>query len=278
MKDIKNFISSFNINKTSTYNLSLQISRRGYTYCILDSYSKEYVALKHIGYDSELNDENLYDRIKSNLSDDAFIGKSYKSVDLIFVTAKNVIVPNTVFDKAKIKEIASANFDISDKEEIHFNKIKSISACNVFVVPSFITTLMVNTFPEINFYHQGTPFIENAISSFGNILCVSVNFYYDAIDIAITDKGKLLFYNTFPYKTDMDVLYILSSVIEKTNTDKATPIMLSGYVNKKDDVFKLIYKYFPNVYTADLYNDFRFPFADIQEHQFYNLMNLPCVS
>ena len=65
MKDIKNFTSSFNINKTSTYNLSLQISRRGYTYCILDSYSKEYVAIKHIGYDNELNDENLYDRLKA---------------------------------------------------------------------------------------------------------------------------------------------------------------------------------------------------------------------
>ncbi|MBQ1885332.1 MAG: DUF3822 family protein [Bacteroidales bacterium] len=76
MKDIKNFTSSFNINKTSTYNLSLQVSRRGYTYCILDSYSKEYVAIKHIGYDNELNDENLYDRLKSNLSDDAFTVKA----------------------------------------------------------------------------------------------------------------------------------------------------------------------------------------------------------
>ena len=278
MKDIKNFTSSFNINKTSTYNLSLQVSRRGYTYCILDSYSKEYVAIKHIGYDNELNDENLYDRLKSNLSDDAFIGKSYKSVDMIFVTPKNVIVPNTIFDKAKIKEIAGTNFDISDKEEIHFNKIKSISAHNVFVVPSFITTLMVNTFPEINFYHQATPYIENAINSFGNTLCMSVNFYYDNIDIAITDKGKLLIYNTFPYKSDTDVLYLISNIIEKTKTDKKTPIMLSGYVEKKDDVFKLLYKYFPNVYTADLYNDFRFPFADISEHRFYNLMNLPCVS
>ncbi len=143
---------------------------------------------------------------------------------------------------------------------------------------SFITSWIVYTFPEFSFYHQATPFIENAINSFGNSLCVSVNFYYDNIDIAITDKGKLLFYNTFPYQTDTDVLYLISNVIEKTKTDKATPMMLSGYVNKKDEVFKLIYKYFPNVYTADLYNDYKFPFADIQEHQFYNLMNLPCVS
>ena len=81
------------------------------------------------------------------------IEAGYKSVDMIFVTRKSLMVPNQIFDKTKLKDLVRANFEISDKEEIQFNKLKSISACNVFVIPSFITTLMVNTFPEINFYH-----------------------------------------------------------------------------------------------------------------------------
>ncbi|MBQ5575128.1 MAG: DUF3822 family protein [Bacteroidales bacterium] len=99
MKDISNFTSSFNINKTSTYSLSIQISQMGYTYCILDSFSKEYVAIKHVGYGTEVTDADLYDKIKDNLAADAFLSKSYKSVDMIYVTRKSIIVPNPMFDK-----------------------------------------------------------------------------------------------------------------------------------------------------------------------------------
>lgn len=278
MKDISNFTSSFNINKTSTYNLSIQISQRGYTYCILDSYSKEYVAMKHIGYGMELTDENLYDKIKDNLSADAFLGKSYKSVDMIFVTRKSIVVPNPLFDKNRLKDITSINLDITDKEEIQFNKLKSISACNVFVIPSYITTLMVNTFPEINFYHQATPFVENLIRNCSEELTVSANFYYDFIDIAVTEKGKLLLYNTFGYKEPADALYVISAVVNRLKINKKTPIKISGYIDENSETYKLIYKYNPNVSFARLNNNNAFPFSDVPEHTFYNMMTLPCVS
>ncbi len=277
MKDISNFTSSFNINKTSTYSLSIQISQRGYTYCILDSFSKEYVAVKHIGYGMELDDENLYDKIKDNLAADAFLSKSYKSVDMIYVTRKSVIVPNPMFDKTRLKDLVSANFKINEKEEIQFNKLKSISACNVFVIPSYITTLMVNTFPEINFYHEATPLIENLIKNCSEELTISANFYYDFIDIVVTEKGKVLLYNTFAYQTPTDALYAISSVADKLKIAKKSPVVLSGYIDKDADTFKLIYKYFANVQFAQLNRNITFPFTDIPEQTFFNMMTLPCV-
>lgn len=278
MKDISNFTSSFNINKTSTYSLSIQISQRGYTYCILDSYSKEYVAMKHIGYGMELSDENLYDKIKDNLAADAFLGKSYKSVDMIYVTRKSLIVPNPMFDKTRLKDLTSANFDISDKEEIQFNKLKSISACNVFVIPSYITTLMVNTFPEINFYHEATPLIENLIRNCSEELTVSANFYYDFIDIVVTEKGKVLLYNTFSYESPTDALYSITAVINRLKLNRKTPIKISGYIDEDSETYKLIYKYNPNVCVARLNPNITFPFSDVPQHTFYNMMTLPCVS
>lgn len=277
MKDISNFTSSFNINKTSTYSLSIQISQRGYTYCILDSFSKQYVAMKHIGYGMELTDENLYDKIKDNLAADAFLGKSYKSVDMIFVTRKSLLVPNSLFDKSRLKDITSANFEITDKEEIQFNKLKSISACNVFVIPSYITTLMVNTFPEINFYHEATPLIENLIRNCSEELTVSVNFYYDFIDVVVTEKGKVLLYNTFAYQGPTDVLYAVSAIMTKLKLDRKTPIKLSGYIDKDSETFNLLYKYHANVSFATLNHNITFPFTDTPEHTFFNMMTLPCV-
>lgn len=278
MKDIFAKTDSCNINKTSTYNLSIQISQRGYTYCILDTYAKEYLAIKHIGYGMELSDENLYDKIKQNLTNDPFMGKTYKSVDMIFVTRKSIIVPNAIFDKTKLKDLTSANFPISDKEEIQFNKLKSISSCDVFVIPSYLTTLMVNTFPEINFYHEGTPFIENIIKNGSEEPTISVNFYYDFMDIAVTEKGKVLLYNTFAYKTATDVLYCVSSVISKLNLKKDTAVRLSGYYDKESDVFKLLYQYLPNVSFVSLSKDLKYPFEEsLPEHTFFNMMTLPCV-
>ncbi|MBQ5541283.1 MAG: DUF3822 family protein [Bacteroidales bacterium] len=278
MKNISEKTQTFNINKTSTYNLSIQISQWGFTYCILDTYSKEYVAVKHVGYGMELSDENLYDKIKQNLTADACMGKSYKSVDMIFVTRKSLMVPNQIFDKTKLKDLVRANFEISDKEEIQFNKLKSISACNVFVIPSFITTLMVNTFPEINFYHEATPFIENLIKNGGEDTTVSVNFYYDFMDIAVTEKGKVLLYNTFAYKNATDVLYCVSSVMSKLKLGKKTAVKLSGYHDKDSDIFKLLYDYLPNVSFTALSKDLKYPFSEsLPDHTFFNMMTLPCV-
>lgn len=277
MKNFSINTDSCNINKTSTYNLSIQISQRGYTYCILDTYSKEYVAIKHKGYGMELTDENLYDEIKQNLTNDPFMGKSYKSVDMVFVTRKSLLVPNAIFDKSKLKDLTNANFSVSDKEEIQFNKMKSISACNVFVIPSYITTLMVNTFPEINFYHEATPLIENIIKNGSEAATISVNFYYDYMEIAVTEAGKVLLYNTFAYQTATDVLYCISSIMSKLKLDKKTAVRLSGYHDQESEVYKLLYTYLPNVCFVSLNNGYKFQFKDIPEHTFYNMMTLPCV-
>ena len=278
MKNISEKTPTFNINKTSTYNLSIQISQWGFTYCILDSYSKEYVAVKHAGYGMELSDENLYDKIKQHITSDACMGKSYKSVDMIFVTRKSVLIPNAIFDKTKLKELTKVNFEVTDKEEIQFNKLKAISACNVFVIPSYITTLMVNMFPEINFYHEATPFIENIIKNGSEETTVSVNFYYDFIEIAVTEKGKVLLYNTFGYKTPEDVLYSISSVMTKLKLNKKTAVRLSGYLDKDSETFNLLYKYLANVSFITLGEDLKYPFEEVMPgHTFFNMMTLPCV-
>jgi hypothetical protein len=278
MKDIFAKTDSCNINKTSTYNLSIQISQRGYTYCILDTYAKEYLAIKHIGYGMELSDENLYDKIKQNLTNDPFMEKTYKSVDMIFVTRKSIIVPNAIFDKTKLKDLTSANFPISDKEEIQFNKLKSISSCDVFVIPSYLTTLMVNTFPEINFYHEGTPFIENIIKNGSEEPTISVNFYYDFMDIAVSQGGKILLYNTFAYQSATDVLYCIQSIITKLKLDKKTAVKLTGYQDAESEIYQLLYKYLPNVTFNSLNSNYEYSFSnEIPEHTFHNMMILPCV-
>jgi len=258
--------------------LSQQISRRGFTYNIMDPFAKEYVALKHISYKQELDDENLYDKLKENIQSDAFMNKPYKGVNMIYVTRKSVIVPNAIFDKQSLKEIAQANFDILPTEEIQFNKLKSISAYNVFVVPSYITTLMVNQFPEINFYHQATPFIENLILNTSDELKVSINLYYDFIDIAVTEKGKLLFYNTFGYQTSTDLLYLVANVCGKLKLEKDVPIVLSGYIERESNNFKLLFKYFSNVSCAEIPGEYDFPFNDVPDFTFNNMLTLPlCV-
>ena len=194
------------------------------------------------------------------------------------LTRKSVIVPSTIFDKTKLKELASANFPIAGTEEIQFNKLKSVSACNVFVIPSYITTLMVNTFPEINFYHQATPYIENLIQNTSEDLKLSANFYYDFIDIAITEQGKLLFYNTFSYRTPTDALYSIGAVMAQLKLEKTTPVLISGYVDKNSDYFKLLSKYLPNVNIAEIDAKITYPFKEVPEHTFLNMITLPlCV-
>jgi len=223
MKAISNFTSAFNINKTSSYHLSLQIGHFGYSDSMIDTIRRQYIALKHAPLEATKSDTIFYDQIKDAIKSDTFLSKNFKSVDFIFVSRKSTLVPSVYFDKSNLKKMVELNFQIADYEEIHFNKIKNPDAYNVFTIPSYITTLMVNAFPEVRFYHQSTSLIESNLlrSDTGAKTRFALNIYDDFVDILGVKNSKLLFNTTNYYQTGADLVYIITNAMKQLNLKPA---------------------------------------------------------
>jgi hypothetical protein len=68
------------------------------------------------------------------------------------------------------------------------------------------------------------------------------------MQVMITEKQKLLFYNSFSYATPEDFLYYLLYTYQQLKLDTETvPVNMLGEIVKESVLYELIYKYIRNI-------------------------------
>ena len=279
MKNITKFDKSFNINKISSYQLTLKLSKTGYSYCIIDTIRRQYVAISYFNFEEKVNNNNFLKNLKKAIKEDAYLNKNYKAVNLICSCKKFTLIPDDFFDKRKLKTYFKFNQELLDKEEIHFNKIKSSNLYNVFVISSDITTYLVNQFPEIRFVHQGTPLINTYISkakkSKSEKPTVILNISLDNFDLLAIKAGKLHHYNYYQYRTETDLIYYVLNTFKHLDLDvNKTEIIILGTVEGGTSMHKLLKEFFANVKFGTCNEDFTYNFAEVPEHLFSNILSI----
>jgi hypothetical protein len=279
MKNIALFNESFNISNTATYFLSLQISSDFYSYCIIDSIRDRFVAIKHQNFQPEIIDKSFSEKVSEMLKTDAFLNKNYKKVDFSFISQKYTLIPAALFNKERLKDFFTFNVDLNPYEELHFNKLTLSEANLVFAIPSEITTLLVNRFPEIKFYHQGTSLIFNLLSFVKekniNSCIIQADLHGSFFDLTVVIGGKLILYNTFSYPTENDFIYFFLNALSQLNIKPdAADIFLSGDFERKSDFYKQLQRFIGNFRLLGNLGKTTYSFTDVPEYQFSNLLNL----
>jgi hypothetical protein len=278
MKDFALFNDTFSIVKTNTYHLNILLKPSGISYTILDTVRKRCVAVKNFTFENLHNTEDYLDNIRDFLLKDTFLTRSYKTIDFVFSTRKSTIIPLELFDKKQLKTYFTFVHPLDEYEEIHFNRLNKVEAVNVFSIPSEITTLMVNHFPELRFYHQATTFIDNSIiksESTGYIIGIMA--YKNYFDVAVCNNGKLFLYNNFDYQNEADFVYHISNIYQQLRiSDAKTNLFLTGDIEKDSSKYKLLNKYIRNVWFGKITDssNIKFLFREIPEHYLSNLLNM----
>ncbi len=273
------FNDSFSISKISTYLLALQLQEKSYSYVIADSVTGRFVAVKYEPFVEPLSMKSLAEKIASMLKNDAFLNKNFKSVHFGIVTQKSTLVPKELFDKEHLRTFFEFNQNLSDVEELHFNYLKNTEVYNIFAIPSDVTTLLVNRFPEIQFYHHGSPFIENALEAARalkmKLPSIHVNVNDNFIDIVGISGEKMVLYNNEKYTTTEDILYHLLNVAKQLEMKLSRCyLFVSGDVDENEKTGKTLKRYFPNLRYAKEMTHTEFNFDELPEHKVVNLLNL----
>ena len=142
------------------------------------------------------------------------------------------------------------------------------------------TKLFNEKYNYIKFYHQSSPFIENALIENKNQKFdykVYIYNYVSFFDIIVITPQKLLFYNSFKYHNENDFIYFLMNVFEQLKLNPAlTPVYLMGNISKLSDYYETLKKFITNIKFKKNTNNFNYSyvFNQIPEHYFFNLLNL----
>ncbi len=278
MKNFFVFNEGFSKSKTTSYILSLQLDSFGYSYAILDPINNIYDAVNHHNFDKKTINKSIPEKAEA-MKEDLFLSKNYKTVFFNYVSNKSTLVPAELFDRKQLKKIFTFTHKLGEHEELHFNYIKEIDSYNLFSIPSDLTTILINKFPEIIFVHQNNVFVKNLVEKGKAIKfklpVVHVNVNSKSFEIGIYDDDKFLMLNTYLYNDENDFVYYLLNTLEQYNIKvNKMHFNVSGILEKDTEFYYFVHKFIPKLKFMALQNKMAFNFKDIDPHLLFNVLNL----
>jgi hypothetical protein len=269
---------TLDLNQTGSYHLSMQLGVKGFGYTILDTVRNKYVALRHYSFQNGRDMDKMNEEVGQLIASDEFLQKNYKSVYFLYPTQKFTLVPSPLFSKEQAPLFFGFNHEIAPGELIQTNRLKHTDAYLLFAVPGVIHERLINRYPSMQFFHQGFPLLESLLphgSAAHSTACLCLN--GDFLDICVTEKKKLRFYNTFSYTSEQDMLFFVLYVFEQLKLGQEdTELIACGDLSKTSDYYALLRKYIKRI-RFDKPSDrftYSYTFGSFSEHIFVTLFNL----
>jgi hypothetical protein len=270
------FDETLDINSTENYELSIQVSPDGLSYCLLDSVRNKFVLIRSFGAE-----ENKYfnsEKISELLHQDDFLTKRYKKVNCVMPSLKFTLVPSPLYDPGKKDEYFTFNHNLDEDNIVLVDKTSDPDAFLVFAVSRSISQVMNSYYPGVYLHHHIKILLDQTSTTRksvpGNYIHVHVE--RDFFNLIIFNNNVLQFCNSFVYRNISDILYYVLNTFKNLDIKQEETIFLSGLTEKYDDLSSTFSLYIRNLKFAEPSGNFTFSyvFNDAELHRFINLFTV----
>ena len=278
--DIALIDETFDLNQTGNYHISIQVALNGYSFSVIDPVRNKYILLKHYAFTGGLTPSLLEEKVLAIQGNDEFLSREYKSVSFSFMSPKYTLIPAPLFNKDKLKNYFEFNHLLDDLDEIHYNRLETIDAYNLFAIPAELSNIVYRAFGNVKYFHNITPLAEQAVIHHARkgagevvISCIYGNF----ADILVLREGNLLLCNTFNWKNEDDLAYFILYVYDQMKIrGEEAPLVISGELRKDSAGYELLRPYVRNISFEKRSDRFvySYTFDEVDHHWFVNLFNL----
>ncbi|MDO5980681.1 DUF3822 family protein [Flavivirga spongiicola] len=239
-----------NPNKLTNLELSIQISLSGLSFCILHKESNRISSLKRIDFNKKQNPLELLDYLKNIFNTETILQEAFTKICVIHDNELSTLVPKPLFEEDSLADYLKFNSKILKSDFITYDAIVLNDSINVYVPYININNFIYEKFGSFTFKHVSTILIEEIllIEKNANTPKVYLNVNKNHFEIIVTEKGKLLLYNTFEYVTKEDFIYYVLFTAEQLKLNPETLyLVFIGAIHKDDDLYQIAYKYIRNV-------------------------------
>jgi len=239
------------------YKLSIQVSLNGLSFCILDSIGKKIIKAETYRFRSRLNPYKVQKELKTFIKEQGI--KEYAFSEVVVVHRNDLfsLVPKVLFDPQELPNYLKFNAKILANDLLEYDEIPAFDLVNVYVPFVNINNDIYEHFGDFEFKHHGTVLIESLLSgsTTGNEPICYAHVTPEEVDLIILQNKKLLFFNTFAYRTPEDFLYYLLFTLEQLQLDASEiKLRVFGAIEESDPVYELCQDYIQHlsIYLPDL--------------------------
>lgn len=271
------FDETLDINSTGNYELSVQMSRDGLAFTILDTLRNKYILIR-----SHEPDDNKYlppDTIDEIISKDDFLTKRYRKVSIIIPSPRFTLVPAPLFDPARKDEYFAFNHLTEESEQVLSNKITEPDAYVLFSIPRQIADLSSRYYPGAHPMHHTKPLMHQLMhhSRSEEGFYVHLHVEREFFNLFIFSGAALKFSNSFNYRNISDVLYYTLNVFKNKGIKNDVTLHFSGMTEKFDDLWSNFAMYIRDIKFTGPSGSFSYSyvFNEIDLHRYINLFTAP---
>jgi len=266
------------LNESDSCHLSIQIRLDGFSFAILNIPKQKYIALEYYDIQSNNAPNHLAHEIDRIIAKQKLLQQRFASTSISIADTMNTLTPEALYVESDGKEILKFNQPILQNENESRDWLASIKGYNSYVIPEVLERCFNKNFPKAKWNHDSSILIESLIQQFKLqeeekvYLSVQNNYF----ELTVLHGKKLLFFNSFTYKTAADLVYYLLFTFEQLaiNPDQ-TPLVLLGEIEQESEVYKLLYRYVRNIHFTKRNPNYKYSFVfdEVQEHHYYKLLN-----
>lgn len=270
------FDETLDINSTNNYEISIQVSLNGFSFCLLDIHRSKFVMLRE--YKLSGRDDELSKQIEDIIYKDDFLGKSYHRYRLIYVFERNTLVPSGLFDPAVKDDYFTLNHKLEENYIVSNNRVMEPDSFLLFDVRKDLQDTLVKAFPEASLSHHLKPLLfscfNNAVKQSERYIHINIEDTY--FNIVIIKDRKMEFINTFRYRNSSDILYYLLFTFEKLSIGKEEVVHISGLLDKGDELFNNMSQYVSKIKLEKPHGSWSlsYVFESLGIHRYSNLFNI----
>jgi hypothetical protein len=270
------FDETLDINSTENYELSIQVSPDGLSFCLLDSIRNKFIMIRSFGAE-----ENKYynaDKISELIRNDDFLSKRFKKVNYVLASSKFTLVPAPLYDPGKKVEYFVFNHNLKEDSIVLSYKTNDPDAFLVFSASKSIGEVMNSYYPGVHPHHHIKLLLDHTSSTrksvIGNYIHIHVE--RDYFNLIIFNNNILKFCNSFAYRNISDILYYVLNVFKNTDIKQEETVYFSGLTEKYDDLSSSFSLYIRNIKFSEPSGNFTFSyvFNDTELHRFINLFTV----
>lgn len=253
MMDQKKKVRTRSIDPNNLYetHLSIQLSLDGFSFCIVD---KSYDLVQKVAHrefeETAGSPEDLLSKIRGVFDQEKLLQHQFGSVNVTHVNELSSLVPRSLFDKNRIKDYIRYSSMTYDNDYIVYDEIEGQELVNVYIPFVNVNNFLLDRFGSFEYSHFSSVLVSNLLNTykFSEHPHLFVHLERSRMYVVGISESKLQLYNSFGYRTKEDFVYYILFVAEQLGMDpESFELVLSGWIDKESELYKLAYVYVRNV-------------------------------
>ncbi len=262
IKQIKKITdNSLDFNKLKEYNLSIQLSLDGFSFCIFKKLEHELVYFSVYEFEKKsISPYNHLEYVEELFKKEKLLNQSYNSVNVTHFNNLVTQVPLPFFDKNKLDSYLKYSLKVIKNDYITYDEIKNSDIINVYIPFVNINNFFIDKFSSFIFKHSSTILIEKLVQQYKNFEgdLYFVNVTKNNFEVLVVKNKKLELYNCFDFNTKEDFIYYILFIAEQLYLNpEDLELILLGDIEKESELYTILYQYIRNItfYTPKNYHE-----------------------